>query len=424
MTRLAAWCTREHWLIGASLTRVLLGVWAIYHYVLHFPVRGLLWGPDGIWPYERFVAVRPFLSVWQLSASPLFFEIIYIAAIGVAVAYTLGWWPRLLGMLHWWMIWSLQERNPFITDGGDNIMRIVLLFLVLVNTGAHFSVAGGRRSLLRLPLLARQALAVVHNVGVLLILAQVSMLYLSTGLYKAMGELWQNGTALYYILRVEEFSWPGVAEFIYRNPYLVVFGTYGTVLFEVLFLPSLFNRWLRYAMIAAGTLFHIGISTIMGLVTFGWSMLSIYPLLVTDTEYRSVTRWLRRRLEVMVLYDGWCPSCTRSVQWLAALDLFSLVDYLSFREPGVVQSWRVDVESAARRIQSIDAGGRRAEGMDAMICIVARIPLLWPVLPVFALCRLAAGQRAYDALAARRLILVPGHCAGHCAADGRPDARG
>jgi len=100
------------------------------------------------------------------------------------------------------------------------------------------------------------------------------------------------------------------------------------------------------------------------------------------------------------------------------------VYYLSFREPGVVQFWRLDVESAARRIQSIDASGRRAEGMDAMICIVARIPLLWPVLPVFALCRLAAGQRAYDALAARRLILVPGHCAGHCAADGRPDARG
>ena len=417
MTRLADWLVREHWLIGAALTRVLLGTWAIYYYVLHFPVRGLLWGPDGLWPHDRFVAMRSFLNLLQFSASPLLFEVAYIGAIGVALAYSLGWWPRVMAVVHWWMIWSLQERNPFITDGGDNLMRIVLLFLAAVNTGAYFSLGSGRGRFRWAPVV-RQGLAVAHNFGVLLVLAQLSMLYLSTGLYKMMGELWQQGTALYYVLRVDEYSWPPLAQSVYQNPYLVVFGTYGTMMFEVMFTPALFSRWLRYVTIVAGTALHVGIGVLMGLVTFAWSMLAVYPLLITDAEYRAAARWLRSRLRLVVLYDGWCPSCTRSVRWLRALDLFALVDYVSFRAPGVVEPWGLSSDRAARRIQSIGSGGRVAEGVDAMIRIFARSPVLAPLLPVLLACRLVAGQRAYDALAARRLVIVPGACDAGCPSDG------
>jgi predicted DCC family thiol-disulfide oxidoreductase YuxK len=418
MTRLADWLTQEHWLFGAALTRVLLGTWAIYYYALHLPVRGLLWGPDGLWPHERFLTMRTFPNLWQFSGSPLVFETVYLAAIAIALAYTLGWWPRLLGLAHWWFIWSVQERNPFITDGGDNIMRIVLLFLAAVNTGAHLSLGSGRG--IPWPPGVRRGLAVAHNVGVLLVLAQLSLLYLSTGLYKAMGELWQQGTALYYVLRVDEYSWPPLARFVYQSSGLVVLGTYGTVIFEVMFAPALFNRWLRYLAILTGTLFHVGIGLFMGLVTFAWSMLALYPLLITDDEYRMAAGWLRRRWGLTVLYDGWCPACTRSVRWLGALDVCSLVDYVSLRTPGAPERWGLAAPRAAARIQSVTADGRVAEGMDTMIRIFARSPLLWPGLPLLAAGWLLGGQRLYDALAIRRLVVVPGVCTPACALDDRP----
>lgn len=417
MTRLADWLVREHWLIGAALARVLLGTWAIYYYVLHFPVRGLLWGPDGLWPHDRFLTLRSFPNLLQFSPSPLVFEVAYVGAIAVALTYSLGWWPRVMAVLHWWMIWSLQERNPFITDGGDNLMRIALLFLAAVNTGAYFSLGSGRGRFRWAPVV-QQGLAVAHNFGILLVLAQLSMLYLSTGLYKAMGELWQQGTALYYVLRVDEYSWPPIAQAVYQSPYLVVLGTYGTVMFELMFTPSLFSRWPRYATIVAGMAFHVGIGMLMGLVTFAWSMLALYPLLITDAEYKTTARWLRGRLSLVVLYDGWCPSCTRSVRWLRALDLFALVDYSSFREPGALARWRLSSDRAGRRIQSIGSGGRIAEGADAMIRIFARSPVLAPLLPVLLACRLIFGQRVYDVLAARRLVMVPGGCGPSCPTDG------
>lgn len=430
--RLTTLLTVEHWRIGASLMRISLGMWGVFFYVLHWRVRHALWGPDGYLPFEKFRELGATFNLFQLSRSVLYFEVVYHVAILIAVLLLVGFWPRLIVPLHWGMIWSFQERNQLLGDGGDNLMRIVLLFLVLVNAGAYFSIFAMRHAgshgpqrpaaawLARGLDSLRPALAVVHNFGVLLILVQLCLLYMSTGFYKVMGELWQNGTALYYILRVDEFSWPGVAELIYRNPYLVVLGTYGTVLFEVTFAPSLLNRWTRYLMIGTGLFFHIGTAMLMGLVTFGWSMLSVYPLLITDKEYESMAAWFRRRFGLTVFYDGWCPMCVRSVEWLARLDLLALLRCISFREPGVVERYGLNPRRAAKRIQTATASGEIREGIDSMIDIAARSLVLWPAVPLLMLCRLLAGQRGYDAVASRRLILIPGACEGHCGLEERP----
>jgi len=434
ISRAFAWLTREHWLIGASLMRISLGIWAVFFYLLHWRVRGLLWGPDGVLPYDKFLEASPVFNVFAFSGSPVYFEALYLLAIAIAILVVIGYKPRVMIPLHWLMTWSFQERNQLLGDGGDNLMRIVLLFLVAVNTGAYFSVSAGHRPAWprwRMGMVhlwesamgfLRPTLAVLHNIGVLLILVQLSMLYMSTGLYKAMGELWQNGTALYYILRVDEFSWPGMAEIIYRSPYLVVLGTYGTVLFEVTFAPSLLNRWTRYATIVAGIAFHVGIALFMGLVTFAWSLLGIYPLLLTDQEYRRAAAWLRDRLELTVFYDGWCPLCTTSVRRWSQFDLLSLIQFVSFREPGIIEVYGLDPAAAARRMLSITGRGRRHEGMDTLVGVAARAIVLWPVLPMLLAGRLVAGQRCYDAIARRRMVLVPGACQGGCPLGERPAA--
>lgn len=418
--RALGWVTQARWLRGASMARILLGNWAIYYYLLHYPVRGVLWGPGGVWPFDRFAESALFFNPLRFSASPLYFELLYHGAIVVALAYTLGVWTRLAGLLHWIMIWSLQERNLFIGDGGDNLMRIVLLFLVLADMGRYLSIDALRRREPAPGSFGADLRAVAHNCAIFLVVAQLALLYASTGLYKVMGEVWQSGTALYYILRVDEFSWPGVAEFVYRNSYLVVLGTYGTILFELSFLPALFNRWAKYLVMAVGLAFHVGIALFMGLITFSWSMLGLYPLLLNDQEYRGLSDWWVRRFGLTVLYDGWCPVCSRSVRCLARLDLFSLVQFVSFRDPGNLDRYHADPVRAERRVLSSGPSGRLREGIDVMIQIAVRSVLLWPTVPVLVLGRLVAGQRFYDAVAARRLVLVPGNCATHCAIEEGP----
>jgi antimicrobial peptide system SdpB family protein len=413
MRRFVGWLTTEHWLIGAGIMRISVGAWAVFYYLLHWRFRAYLWGPDGVLPFEQFMELNETLSVFKFSRSEAHFQAIYIAAIAIAVLVVIGFRPRLTVPLHWLMVWSFLERNPFLGDGGDNIMRIVLFFLAFANTSAYFSVHADRGSARRVSVrdIFQPALRIAHNIAMLLIVVQLCMMYMSTGLYKVMGELWQNGTALYYILRVDEFSWPGVAEFIYRNPYLVVFGTYGTVLFELMFVPLLLNRWTRYLMLGAGCLFHLGIAAVMGLVTFGWSMLSIYPLLLTDREYREAASWIRNRWHLTLLFDADCAFCTCAVHLMDAANLFSLVEYAPYQTPGMLTRHGIPLERATRRMQGIAAGGRLTEGMDSLVQICGRSPGLWLLLPIVWIGRFVFDQRLYDFVAARRYRIWPGRCA-------------
>ncbi|MEU4029098.1 hypothetical protein [Streptomyces anulatus] len=76
--------------------------------------------------------------------------------------------------------------------------------------------------------------------------------------------MWQDGTALFYVLRVPEFSFPALSHFVYENDFLVFSGTYVTVLYLVYFplgilAPSL-RRWAAVMSIS----FHLGIGLLMG----------------------------------------------------------------------------------------------------------------------------------------------------------------
>lgn len=61
-----------------------------------------------------------------------------------------------------------------------------------------------------------------------------------------MGEPWQNGTALYYILQVKEFNLPWIGNLITSSDILIVFGTYFTVMLQVAFPFLLFNKITKY----------------------------------------------------------------------------------------------------------------------------------------------------------------------------------
>jgi len=107
---------------------------------------------------------------------------------------------------------------------------------------------------------------------------------------------------------------------------------------------------------------------------------------------------------LVVYYDGWCTLCQRSAAALKRLDWFGLLEMVSFRDPGVLERDGLDETRLQRRMQSrLARGGPIREGIDAVIQIAWRVPVLWPAAPLLLLARWAGiGQAAYDYIAARR----------------------
>lgn len=114
---------------------------------------------------------------------------------------------------------------------------------------------------------------------------------LHSGFFKAQGHMWTNGTALYYVLNVEEYSLPSLAHFIYNNPYLVVIGSYSAILCQIAFPFLIWNKYLKWPILIGSIGFHLAIGFFMGLVQFAIAMISLDLLLIKDVEYRRIYKF-------------------------------------------------------------------------------------------------------------------------------------
>jgi hypothetical protein len=295
------WFATEHRMIAASAIRVGLGVVLLSLYLLHYPYRHFLWGPEAFLPYALFAelnAVSESWSVYRFARTPLAFELIFHAGLAVTLLWVAGLWTRITGLLTYVFAFSLWERNGFILDGGDNILIIVLFYLLLCRTDAHFSLAralrGGDRPVMsRAPRWWTPLPTILHNAGMVAIVLQVGVLYLTSGLMKVQGEMWQSGVALYYILRVDEFTLPGVAEHVYQNMWLIVALTYVTVLEQVSYPFMLLNKWTKRLSVFIVVQMHLGIALVMGLITFSTVMITLQAAAFNDDELRGAARWVK-----------------------------------------------------------------------------------------------------------------------------------
>ncbi|GEM_PF-231363 len=435
---------QERHLIGASFFRIGAGLTLLYQYLINYHQRHYLYGPNAVWPYDRFLEKlreAGSFSLYAFSNHPMVFEAIFHLGILVTALWVLGWRTRIMTPLTYIFLWSLHERNPTLWDGGDNVLQIVMVYAIFANLGAHFSLDAERRREMthRRPNTWQQIAAMCHNGAMLAFALQLCIVYATAGLYKVQGEMWQSGTALYYVMRVDEFTWPGYSERVYLNVPLIVASSYATVAFQVSF-PFLFflNRWTRRLALLAAFGFHLGIALFMGLITFSAIMISIELALVSDDEYRSLGRWFRdlgvgiwRRFavrvvgpshkdllepfRVQVFYDNGCPFCQRTLVRLQKLDWLGLLEPIPFRQPGVVEHYGLDETRIEARIQARSINDSEpAEGIGAFRLIASRLPALWPMWPFLYISEhLGIGQRLYDWVAARRQT-IPVQCTSSC----------
>jgi antimicrobial peptide system SdpB family protein len=294
--RLDAWSLHAVAVTGISGTRMLLGFVGLMYYVSQYRERNYLFGPDGVLPHDEFKEQLTGFSLYALSASPVWFEVVFHVGLVAALAVMLGIGGRPGLAFHWVLLWSLYQRQPALLDGGDNLAYVVLPFLLLTHCYDRFALPVGlaKRFAGRVPGHVRAVSVPFHNLGVLMVATQICLVYVVSGLYKVMGEEWQDGTALFYVMRVPEFELPGWSNLVYESDFLVVLGTYGTVAFLVYFPLGVLVPALRPWAAAMSIGFHVSIAFFMGLTGFALTMIACDLVFLSGALDRAVA-WLRAR---------------------------------------------------------------------------------------------------------------------------------
>ncbi|MEU3692080.1 HTTM domain-containing protein [Streptomyces narbonensis] len=332
--------------IGFSLT------WLVF-LLRELPHRHEMYGPDGPWSWElasRLIADNRAFTVLMWSDGRLWFELVYGLAVLSTALLLVGWHTRAVSVVFMVGVLSLQNRSVFLGDGGDNVLHLAAIYLVLTRCGQVWSldarraareavrtaarraareageaVGAERRDLVGpllwtvlggfllattwfsdvtgewwLPVLLwvlwlghglwwlacrlapgepRTLLDVLanltHNAALVVIMAEVCLIYATAGWYKIQGSRWQDGTALYYPLHLDYFSpWPALSQLLGSSGIMVLLLTYGTVIVQIAFPFTLFHRKVKNVLLVAMMLEHAGIAVLLGLPVFSLAMIS------------------------------------------------------------------------------------------------------------------------------------------------------
>ncbi|MFE9093217.1 HTTM domain-containing protein [Streptomyces sp. NPDC007264] len=116
---------------------------------------------------------------------------------------------------------------------------------------------------------------VLHAGALLVIVGQVCLIYVISGLYKIQGPHWEDGTGMYYVFHVAPYTpWPALSHALASNWPIVMLITYGTVIIEVAFPFTLLNKRVKNVAIALLVGMHIGIAVLLGLPFFALAMIA------------------------------------------------------------------------------------------------------------------------------------------------------
>ena len=308
-------------LYGASFARILSGCAVLGILITNFRQRDLLFGPASVWnkPLQDVALYWPPDLVADMGSRT--FLIWYLGVIAFGVLWVLGWHAKIVGPLMLLGNISIIERIPVLGDQGDNILRVGLFILMFLNVTEYWSLDARRRARTDAAVISRHAglgrnfRAVVrnmynshpvlpgwlsngiHNIALAMLAFQLVIIYISAGMFKTQGALWQHGTALYYPLQLQEYKpFPFLTDLFTYSGLMVGVATYVVVFIQLFFTPMLMlSVATRRIAIATVLLFHLSIAVMMALPWFSLEMVAFDSIFVSAGTYIALMAWLRRR---------------------------------------------------------------------------------------------------------------------------------
>ena len=275
--------------------RVLLGTLVLANALLLLPELDALFGERGVLPmadalrYTRtprlnVLAWLPNERVWLYA----FFGTFVVAA----ACLTVGLLTRLSALLVFVGLASLHHRNMVILNSADTVMRLGVFCQIFSAAGRALSVDRWLR--VRRGVEPPGPPAPAAPWAQRLIQIQLAVAYLATVRWKLSGFTWVDGTAVYYATRLTEFERFPVP-FLFDHIRGIQLATWGTLLVEFALATLVWFRDLRYPVLVAGLLLHLGLEYSMNIPLFQWVMVAGYVLFVDPHDVQRARRWLTAR---------------------------------------------------------------------------------------------------------------------------------
>ncbi len=254
-----------------GLFRIVFGVVIFLAVLGRYPYRELFYTDHGIVSLatmdQYFQGPRWLYFRWLPESDP-WLNLYFLGLMAAIVSLIVGFQSRVSSVLVFLGLISLSNRNFFIDNAGDDLMRINCFFLMFAPCGAAYSVDWWLR--------VRRGRAPVRWFSPWaqrMLQLQAAYLYFDTFVLKLPGEGWQDGTALFYAMNYIElrrFEFPFLFYYLWQFKLM----TYSVLVGEFALALLVWFRRLRYWVLAIGIGLHLGINLTMQFPIFQYVMIT------------------------------------------------------------------------------------------------------------------------------------------------------
>ncbi len=205
-------------------------------------------------------------SAWSLMSH-------HLLTIVVSLMMALGLFSRLTVPLAWGLTLMYCHRLTGALFGLDQVVMMLAMYTMLAPAGAKYSLDSVvRRRIGDRWWLPSPAPSVATNIAIRLIQVHLCVIYLFGGLSKLRGEMWWEGSALWFAAITYEYQSMDIT-WIGRYPVLVAILTHATVFWESFYCALVWPKLTRPIMLGMAVFVHGGIALALGMITFGTMMI-------------------------------------------------------------------------------------------------------------------------------------------------------
>lgn len=439
---------------GFGLMRIAWAATALLFLMFQWSDVTFFYSSDGLISQELFATSfrSDFrFTVFQHVLHPSVVFAVYLFTLFAFVCTMIGYRTRLSTTVAALLLFSFHERNPLLLGGGDTVLRNFGFLLMVSPQISAFSLDRVRKQWEQWE--DRKTLLPPLTMSVWpwrLLLWQCIVIYIASGLDKASGDMWWQGTAVASALHHPHFArWPmPVMDIVsIASPLL----SYATIVFEFGWLLMLLPRALieklpqlckpysvRRALLLGGILFHGGIFVLMNVGSFSIAMLSGYFGLLLDEDFVDLRTWVNSRREgrwhmadgrISVLYDAGCRLCQHSMFVMLLFDCLHRLNAVNFRDLKLRKTYAPDIslkdldhsmhirmpvkskEKKSLFTFHFSLSTQTPSGFDAFRALSWHLPALWPIAPLLSIPGIPPlGRRVYERIAANRNRCADGFC--------------
>lgn len=409
------------------LSLVLIGLWTF-----RWRWLSVMYTDSGVLPRSslfELVSGAPYFRYTPLAwfGSELGIRCFFLAALASYVLLLVGYRTRLASVLAFLFFVCISHRNPYILIGADFVLGSMLFWTMLLPVGLRFSVDAVRKALRgNVSLLDRAngsskdwdrrtipAPVAPRSLAALFVIVHFAAIYFFTGVWKTGVTWWGEGTALYYVLHMEQSLYSAGALLAEAPLWLLKMLAYGTLIMEytvpLAFLLPWGQPWLRRIMLLALAGFHIGIAVTIDAGVFSYAMLAVFPLLLLPADWEAMKRIFgRKQRRVTAYYDDYCGICTATCRALRVLDRFGSIAFIGNSFPENFRH-QVSPELTQRTVVVVDeATGEQQTKAAGAAMLLRALPFPWPVTSVIALPGVVAISNVFYDLVARNRTRISG----------------